>query len=89
MASPAVSDSTVVHWANTSSGTSLSEELDESFYKVDDEETAFLMQQTGINDPEELKKHILQVQREVYAVSIGPSLTRATPSRVKIGRRTV
>lgn len=48
----------------------LSAELDESFYNVDDEETEFLMQQTGIRAPDELKKHVVDVQREVYAVSI-------------------
>ena len=45
------------------------EALDESFYQPSDEEREFLSQQTGISDPEELKKHVLQVQKEVYAVS--------------------
>ena len=44
-------------------------ELDERFLQLDDEETAFLSSQTGIQDPDALKQHVLQVQREVYAVS--------------------
>ena len=44
-------------------------ELDESLYELTDEEESFLMRQTGISDPEELKKHVLDIQREVYAVS--------------------
>lgn len=44
--------------------------LDDSFYQLDDVETTFVSGLTGIKDPAELKKHILQVQHEVYAVSI-------------------
>ena len=40
--------------------------LDPSLYEVDYE---FFSGQTGIKDPEELKKHILKVQREAFAVS--------------------
>lgn len=43
-------------------------ELNEALYNPDDVETGFLLQQTGLEDPEEVKKHILQVQRELYAV---------------------
>ena len=43
--------------------------LDERFYQLDDIETTFVSDLTGISDPAELKKHILQVQHEVYAVS--------------------
>lgn len=42
-------------------------EVDE--YQLDDVEIQFLSSQTGIHDPEELKKHILQIRNEVYAVS--------------------
>ena len=42
--------------------------LDESLYKLDDVEVAFFCAQTGIQDPEELKQHILAVQKEAYAV---------------------
>ena len=44
-------------------------DLSERFYDLDDEETQFLMQQTGIKDPGELKKYIISIQHEVYAVS--------------------
>ena len=43
--------------------------LDERFYQLDDIEATFVSDLTGISDPAELKKHILQVQHEVYAVS--------------------
>lgn len=43
-------------------------DLDESFYEVDEIDEQFLEEQTGIKDPEEVKKHLIQVQREVYAV---------------------
>ena len=39
--------------------------LDPTFYDVDVE---FLSIMTGIKDPEELKKHVLQVQADAYAV---------------------
>ena len=42
--------------------------LDENLYRPEPEEQAFLSAQTGIRDLEELRKHILQVQKEVYAV---------------------
>ena len=42
--------------------------LDERFYDLTDEERAFFKQQAGIQDDDELKTHILQVQAEVYKV---------------------
>jgi len=42
--------------------------LDERFYDLTDEECAFFKQQTGIQDDDELKTHILQVQAEAYKV---------------------
>ena len=44
-------------------------DLDEGFYVLDPDEQAFLSSQTGISAPEELKKHICQVQKEAYSVS--------------------
>ncbi len=44
--------------------------LDESLYKLDDEELAFVKTHSGIEDEEELKKHILAVQAEAYEVSL-------------------
>ena len=43
-------------------------DLDDALYDLDDIETEFLLQQTGLKDPEEVKKHIIQIQHEVYAV---------------------
>ena len=42
--------------------------LDPSLYRLGDEEAAFFKESTGIQDNEELKQHILQVQKEAYAV---------------------
>lgn len=42
--------------------------LDERLYDLTDEERSFLKQQTGIQDDDELKAHILQVQAEAYKV---------------------
>ncbi|KAJ3551508.1 hypothetical protein NM688_g4663 [Phlebia brevispora] len=43
-------------------------QLDESLYSLTAQDSAFLKAQTGITDDEALKKHILQVQAEIYAV---------------------
>lgn len=45
----------------------------DKYYQLDGNEIAFFSSQTGIKDPEELKAHILTVQREAYeegAISI-------------------
>ena len=42
--------------------------LDEGLYDLTDEERSFFKQQTGIQDDDELKAHILQVQAEAYKV---------------------
>ena len=42
--------------------------LDESLYTLDDQEIQLLSKQTGITDPDELKKHVMEVQAEIYAV---------------------
>ncbi|TFY82951.1 hypothetical protein EWM64_g1066 [Hericium alpestre] len=42
--------------------------LDESLYELNEEEEAFYKQQTGIQDDEELKRHIIAVQTEAYVV---------------------
>ena len=46
--------------------------LDETLYKIDDQALEFMKSQTGIQDAEELKQHILAVQAEAYAVSSAP-----------------
>ncbi len=43
--------------------------LYENLYKLDEEGLAFMKTQTGIEDEEELKNHIIAVQAEAYEVS--------------------
>ena len=42
--------------------------LDETLYNIDDQAVEFMRAQTGIQDAEELKRHILAVQAEAYTV---------------------
>ena len=42
--------------------------LDESLYELKPEEYELLSSHTGIKDAEELKQHVLAVQREIYQV---------------------
>ena len=42
--------------------------LDERLYDLSDEERSFLKEQSGIQDDDELKEHIIQVQTEAYKV---------------------
>jgi hypothetical protein len=42
--------------------------LDERLYDLTDDERSFFKQQTGIQDDDELKVHILQLQAEAYKV---------------------
>ena len=44
--------------------------LDEKLYSLDEEEAAFFKSQTGIDDDEELKRHILRSQKEAYEVRL-------------------
>ena len=59
-----MSDNTPAQQKSTKQGRA----LDERFYDLTDEERAFFKQQTGIQDDDELKTHILQVQAEAYKV---------------------
>ncbi|KAI0061715.1 hypothetical protein BV25DRAFT_1870697 [Artomyces pyxidatus] len=61
-------------------------ELDESLYRLDDEESAFFKAQTGIQDDTELKKHLLQIQAEAYAIYPYPCIRMFTWLRLKIAR---
>jgi hypothetical protein len=42
--------------------------LDDNLYRLDDDERAFLKTQTGIDNDEDLKAHILAVQAKAYDV---------------------
>ena len=46
-------------------------ELDESLYHLEGPELDFYRRETGIEDKEQLKQHILAVQRKAYEVSWG------------------
>ena len=43
--------------------------LDESLYDPDEEAKAFMKTATGIEDDEDLKRHILSVQKKAFSVS--------------------
>ena len=43
--------------------------LDERLYDLSDEERSFLKEQPGIQDDDELKEHVIQVQTEAYKVT--------------------
>ena len=53
----------------SSSNHSYQVELDDSLYSLDPLEQEFLSSQTGIGDQEELKRHVLRLQKEAYSVS--------------------
>ncbi len=44
--------------------------LDENLYALDESEIQLLKSRTGITDEEELRKHVLKVQADIFAVSI-------------------
>ncbi|KAI0651468.1 hypothetical protein C8Q79DRAFT_933431 [Trametes meyenii] len=60
--------------------------LDESLYSIDEEAFEFMKAQTSIEDPEELKKHIMAVQAEAYAVRPYPCIRRFAFISLKLGR---
>ncbi|KAF8510350.1 hypothetical protein BU17DRAFT_55464 [Hysterangium stoloniferum] len=57
-------------------GVPIVDPLDPTFYKMKTEVAAFMKDQTGINDDEELKTHILTVQAEAYAIYPYPCIRR-------------
>ena len=44
-------------------------QLDNTLLELNPEEEAFFKSETGIQDTEELKKHIIEVQEDAYKVS--------------------
>jgi hypothetical protein len=48
--------------------------LDERLYDLTDVERSFFKQQTGIQDDDELKAHIIRVQAEAYQVHPYPCI---------------
>ena len=53
---------------------------DGMYYKLDETEFEFFSASTGIKDPEELRKHILDVQAEAYEVRTEQQLERCSVS---------
>ena len=43
--------------------------LDPSVLRLNESESEFLKQQTGISDDQELRKHVLQIQAEAWKVT--------------------
>ncbi|KAI0336237.1 hypothetical protein GY45DRAFT_1316357 [Cubamyces sp. BRFM 1775] len=60
--------------------------LDPSLYSIEDDALEFMKASTGIQDPEELKKHILAVQEEAYAIFPYPCIRRFSFISMKLGR---
>ncbi|CDO69705.1 hypothetical protein BN946_scf184851.g93 [Trametes cinnabarina] len=60
--------------------------LDPSFYSIDDEALEFMKKLTGIEDPEELKQHIMSVQREAYTIYPYNCIRRFNFLKLKLGR---
>ncbi|KAI0066443.1 hypothetical protein BV25DRAFT_1820389 [Artomyces pyxidatus] len=60
--------------------------IDESLYGLGEEESAFFKEQTGIQDDEELKKHLLQAQADAYAIYPYPCIRLFSFTKLKISR---
>ncbi|EPT00914.1 hypothetical protein FOMPIDRAFT_86237 [Fomitopsis schrenkii] len=63
--------------------------LDPSLYKLGDEEASFFKQTTGIKDGEKLRQHILEVQKEAYAVYPYPCIGRFGFTTLRISRHPI
>ncbi|KAF8896611.1 hypothetical protein BD779DRAFT_1727596 [Infundibulicybe gibba] len=60
--------------------------LNPSLYSLDGDELAFFQEQTGIQDPAELKAHILNVQAKAYEIYGYPCIKRFAFTKLKISR---
>ncbi|KAI9059638.1 hypothetical protein FKP32DRAFT_1596194 [Trametes sanguinea] len=60
--------------------------LDASLYSIDEEASEFMKTTTGIQDPEEIKEHILAVQAEAYAIYPYPCIRRFAFLSLKLAR---
>ncbi|KAJ7454164.1 hypothetical protein FB451DRAFT_1100012 [Mycena latifolia] len=58
--------------------------LDASLYKPDEEELKFMKSQTGIQDPDTLKQHIIAVQTKAYDIYSYPCIRAFAFARPKI-----
>ncbi|KAI0374558.1 hypothetical protein BV20DRAFT_987955 [Pilatotrama ljubarskyi] len=83
MGEEATNDSTTAGAGNVKSEPN---PLDEELYSIDDEAFAFMKAQTGIQDPEELKKHVLAVQAEAYSIHPYPCIRNFSFLKLKLSR---
>jgi len=60
--------------------------LDESLYTPDEEQLTFFRSQTGINDEQALKEHIIRIQRKAYEIHGYPCIRNFAFTRLKISR---
>ncbi|KAI0823143.1 hypothetical protein BC628DRAFT_620307 [Trametes gibbosa] len=60
--------------------------LDRSLYSIDDEGLQFMKTQTGIQDTEELKEHVIAVQEEAYAIFPYNCIRKFAFINLKLGR---
>ncbi|KAA1474374.1 hypothetical protein DENSPDRAFT_326522 [Dentipellis sp. KUC8613] len=60
--------------------------IDVNKYDLNEEETAFFKQQTGITDDEKLKQHIITAQAEAFAVYPYPCIRRFAFAKLKIAK---
>ncbi|KAF9241068.1 hypothetical protein BU15DRAFT_45267 [Melanogaster broomeanus] len=61
-------------------------QLDPGLYSIDGESLAFFKSETGLQDDEELKNHILSVQARAYAVTPYPCIRSFNFTRLKISK---
>ncbi|TFK65873.1 hypothetical protein BDN72DRAFT_800730 [Pluteus cervinus] len=60
--------------------------LDAGLYALNENQTAFFKELTGIKDDEELKNHIIGIQHKAYEVFAYPCIRRFTFTTLKIAR---
>lgn len=59
--------------------------LDASYYNLDEQELGFFKSQTGIQDENELKQHIIKVQADAYEVRSLSYLGLRLPTVIRPG----
>lgn len=60
--------------------------LEESLYSLGDAESVFFKSQTGIQDDEQLKKHIVTIQEQAFSVHPYPCIRHYAFTKLKISR---
>ncbi|KAG1762321.1 hypothetical protein EV702DRAFT_1229223 [Suillus placidus] len=74
MEGPAIHDDSTTLLGDITFQTASTPTVDTSFYSLSSEEATFFKAQTGIDDDEDLKKHILEVQAKAYKVAPYPCI---------------